>query len=57
MTELEEKLIGKTEELTERYIDAEKLLLDIAHYPWYKRLFCRGEIMHFLRAQLHKYNF
>ena len=46
--------LEKMEQLTERYIDAEKFIMDL---NWFERLFCSRKITNFLKSRSDKYNF
>ena len=46
--------LEKMEQLTERYIDAEKFIMDL---NWFERLFCSSKIKKFLKSRSDKYNF
>jgi hypothetical protein len=46
--------LEKMEQLTERYIDAEKFIMDL---NWFERLFCSRKITKFLKSRSDKYNF
>ena len=49
-------LMNKTEKCSERYVEAEKFILEIAEMKWYQRLFCSKKIMNFLMSR-DKYGF
>ena len=49
-------LIKKTEDCSERYMEAEKLILEIAEMKWYQRVFLWRKILRFLNSRS-KYNF
>jgi len=49
-------LLSKTERCSERYIEAEQFIKKVLDMPWYKRLFCAGDILRFLKSR-DKYNF
>jgi hypothetical protein len=49
-------LMNKTEQCSERYMEAEKFLLEIASAKWYQRLFCSRKILKFLMSRS-KYKF
>ena len=51
---IEEFSLNKMEELTERYIEAEKFIMDL---NWFERLFCSRKIRKFLKSRTDKYNF
>jgi hypothetical protein len=46
--------LNKMEQLTERYIDAEKFITEL---NWVERLFCSRKITKFLKSRTVKYNF
>ncbi len=46
--------LDKMEQLTERYIDAEKFIIGL---NWFERLFCSRKIIKFLKSRTVKYNF
>jgi hypothetical protein len=46
--------LKKKEKLTERYIDAEKFIMEL---NWIERLFCSRKISKFLKSRTAKYNF
>jgi hypothetical protein len=46
--------LNKMEQLTERYIDAEKFIMEL---NWFERLFCSRKITKFLKSRRDKYNF
>ncbi len=46
--------LNKMEQLTERYIDAEKFIMEL---NWFERLFCSRKITKFLKSRTVKYNF
>lgn len=46
--------LNKMEELTERYIEAEKFIMEL---NWFERLFCSRKIKKFLKSRTDKYNF
>lgn len=46
--------LNKMEELTERYIEAEKFIMKL---NWLERLFCSRKIRKFLKSRTIKYNF
>ncbi len=46
--------LNKMEQLTERYIDAEKFIMEL---NWFERLFCSRKITKFLKSRIDKYNF
>ena len=49
-------LMKKTEDGSERYMEAEKLILEIAEMKWYQRFFLWRKILRFLNSRS-KYNF
>jgi hypothetical protein len=48
-------LLGKYENASDRYMEAEDFILQIAEMKWYQRLFCYKKIMLFLNSRS-KYN-
>lgn len=46
----------KTEDCSERYIEAEQFILEIASMKWYHRFFLLKKILKFLESR-NKYNF
>ena len=46
--------LNKMEELTERYIEAEKFIMEL---NWFERLFCSRKIRRFLKSRTDKYIF
>ena len=46
--------LNKMEQLTERKIEAEKLIMEL---NWFERLFCSRKITKFLKSRTVKYNF
>jgi len=46
--------LNKMEQLTERYIDAEKFIMEL---NWFEQLFCSRKITKFLKSRIVKYNF
>lgn len=46
--------LNKLEELTERYIESEKFLMEL---NWFERLFCSKKVTRFLKSRTEKYNF
>lgn len=46
--------LNKIEQLTERYINAEKFIMDL---NWLERLFCSRKITKFLKNTISKYDF
>lgn len=46
--------LEKIEQLTERYIEAEKFIMEL---NWFERLFCSRKISKFLKSRKSKYNF
>jgi uncharacterized protein YktA (UPF0223 family) len=46
--------LNKIEQLTERYIDAEKFITEL---NWFERLFCSKKVTKFLKSRIVKYNF
>ena len=51
-----EWLIKKAEDCSERYIESEKFILELAQLKWHQRIFIMGRINRFLRSRK-KYNF
>lgn len=51
-----EWLINRAEESTERYLEDEKFILELASLPWYKKAFSYWKIMKFIKSR-QKYNF
>ena len=49
-------LMGKMECTSERYMEAEKMIIEIIEMPWWKRPFCRCKLLRFLKSRS-KYNF
>jgi hypothetical protein len=49
-------LMNKTEQYSQRYIEAESFILELAEMKWYQRLFCFKKIMNFLISR-EKYGF
>ena len=54
VTKIAEFSLNKMEKLTERYIDAEKFIMEL---NWIERLFCSRKITKFLKSRTAKYNF
>ncbi len=52
--DIAELSLNKTEQLTERYIAAEKFIMEL---NWLERLFCSRKITKFLKSRTDKYNF
>lgn len=50
-------VMNRIESTTERYIEAEKMIIEIIDIPWWKRMFCRRKLIRFINNQLEKYNF
>ena len=48
--------LSKMEYASERYIEAEKMIIKIIDMPWYMRIFCRSKLLRFLKSRK-KYNF
>lgn len=46
--------LNKMEQLTKRYIDAEKFIMEL---NWFERLFCSRKITKFLKSRIVKYSF
>lgn len=51
-----EWLLNKTEKCSERYMEAEKFILELLEMRWYRRIFCFGKLLKFLKSRS-KYNF
>lgn len=49
-------LTKKVEDCSERYIEAEKFIIEISQMKWYQRVFLMGKILRFLKSRS-KYNF
>lgn len=49
-------LIKKTEQCSERYIEAEKFILELAEMKWYQKMFCLNKILKFIESRK-KYKF
>lgn len=49
-------LMKKTEDCSERYMEAEQFILELASMPWYKRAFSFWKIMKFINSRS-KYKF
>ena len=49
-------LMKKTEDCSNRYMEAEKFILEIAEMKWYQRVFLWRKILRFLNSRS-KYNF
>jgi len=49
-------LMSKMECTSERYMEAEKMIIEIIEMPWWKRPFCRRKLLRFLKSRS-KYNF
>lgn len=49
-------LLSKYENASDRYMEAEEFILQIAEMKWYQRMFCFKKIMLFLNSRS-KYNF
>jgi hypothetical protein len=49
-------LMKKTEDCSERYMEAEQFILEIASMKWYHRFFLLKKILRFLESR-NKYNF
>ncbi len=52
--ETAEYSLKKMEELTERYIEAEKFIMNL---NWFQRMLCSRNIRLFLKSRIEKYNF
>lgn len=49
-------LMNKTEQCSERYMEAEKFILELAEMKWYQRMLCFDKILMFLKSRV-KYKF
>ncbi len=49
-------LMNKTALCSERYMEAEIFLIELLQMSWYKRMFCFGKILKFLKSR-DKYKF
>ena len=49
-------LMNKMECTSERYMEAEKMIIEIINMGWWKRLFCKRKLIRFLKSR-DKYNF
>lgn len=49
-------LLIKTEQCSNRYIEAEKFIIELSEMNLFQRLFCNGKIIKFLESRK-KYNF
>ena len=49
-------LLSKYENASDRYMEAENCIFEIAEMPWYKRMFCVPKIIRFLDSRS-KYKF
>ena len=49
-------LINKCEKCSDRYIEAENFILEIAEMKWYQRIFLNKKILKFLKSR-EKYGF
>jgi hypothetical protein len=49
-------LMKKTEQCSERYIEAESFIFELAEMKWYQRAFCFNKILKFLKSR-EKYKF
>lgn len=49
-------LMKKIDKCSNRYMEAETLLLEIAGMKWYQRIFCVGKILNFIKSR-RKYGF
>jgi len=49
-------LMSKMECTSERYMEAERMIIEIIEMPWWKRLFCGRKLLRFLKSR-DKYNF
>lgn len=44
-------LLSKYENASDRYMEAEDFILQIAEMKWYQRIFCFNKIMNFLNSR------
>lgn len=49
-------LMKKTEQCSDRYMEAEQFILELAEMKWYQRIFCARKIFKFLQSRS-KYKF
>jgi hypothetical protein len=49
-------LLNKYEKCSERYIEAETFILELAEMSWFRRIFCFNKILKFLDSRK-KYGF
>lgn len=49
-------IINKMEQYSERYMEAERFILELAKMKWYQRMFCFNKIIKFLESR-NKYKF
>lgn len=43
-------LLNKYDNCSDRYIEAERFIMEIAEMPWYKRMFLTNKIIKFLES-------
>ena len=44
-------LINKTEQYTDRFIEAENFIIELYEMKWYERIFCFNKILNFLKSR------
>lgn len=49
-------LMDKTEQCSDRYMEAESFILELAEMKWYQRIFCVKKILNFITSRS-KYKF
>jgi hypothetical protein len=49
-------LMDKTDKYQERYMEAERFIMELLKMKWYERIFCVGKILEFLNSRK-KYKF
>jgi hypothetical protein len=49
-------LMKKVDDCSERYIEAEKFIIEISQMKWHQRIFLMGKILRFLKSRS-KYKF
>lgn len=49
-------LMNKAEQCSDRYIEAETFIIEIAKMKWYQRIFCLRKILKFMESRK-KYKF
>lgn len=50
-------MLDRYEQTSDRYMEAEKFLIDIIYLPFYKRFFLSRKIVNFIKSQQEKYKF